>query len=175
MEAISRVGIVHGDLSPGNILLGFPVHTLGDPEWLAYYMRSLADTSAVIIIDFGESGRAGKELTSGTRGFYDDRAKTASVATDIYAFACVALFLFVGEAPEILFVEETEEVEGGDETGERRTKAQTKFAQLVADQPFLAGLLVDCLKACSEDRPSWEQIRKALVDVVQAFLPALAN
>lgn len=171
MSAIANAKIVHADLSPANILLGLPVSVVKVPTELERCRRWLPDSSSVVIIDFGEACSVGDQLLAGTPGFYDEGATVASVEYDIYAFACIALFLFVEDSPNTIFLEST----AGESSNrrERHERAEAVFGRFQAEEPLLAGLFIECLDESAQGRPSWRRVKEVFEERLHAGMVEL--
>jgi beta-lactam-binding protein with PASTA domain/predicted Ser/Thr protein kinase len=140
-------GIVHRDLTPGNVLIE-------------------SATGRVVVSDFGLARIARSSTSVTTQGMLlgtpeywspeQARGRDSETATDLYALGCLLFWLLAGRTP----------FEGDDRlaVGLRRAhEAAPLLASCVADPPADASMLVDALLAADPaDRPTAIEVLEML-------------
>lgn len=163
---MASLGVVHGDLAPTNVLLCVPWDVVVSPSTLCRWTASAVDTSPVAIIDLGAAYKLDDgpppALTTGVSGYYDEQAVVASFASDIYAFACVAVFVLAGAKPSVLVAGAEE-----DGSGVSREMAMEAWREVNMDEPDLCRVLLRCFADEEEDRPTWDSICSIFEAVAQ--------
>ena len=153
-------GIVHRDLTPGNVLIE-------------------GSTGRVVVSDFGLARLARSSTSVTTQGMLlgtpeywspeQARGRDSGTATDMYAFGCLLFLLLTGRTP----------FEGEDRlaVGLRRAhEAAPRLATVAAEPPAAATALVDGLLAAEpEDRPTATEVLGALGAAPPAIAAAATN
>jgi len=164
---LHRLGIVHRDIKPTNILIFIP--SVGGDETINKPLVKLADFSMSKILKIGKNDFTNTSVTNpnGTRGWMAPEVYESNrfaFKVDIFSLGCVFAYILAGRKHPF-----------GDNVNERVLRISRKERMLVAKQDFRNGEAFKLIQSMLEMDPSKRPTAVDILNKCSFFLSNLVN